>query len=826
MSLSLAQRIDSTVRHVLDAYPGACLVWCDPRGEWAPLLRHVAAAGAKTGGFSLVAVQEVTAGETGGPLSRRQLQERLDAPEPLVLLVQAGPDNLGWLWSQALLAERIYSLGLREQLLEWGWRPQSLTISDDEVAALAGRHLDQDPAQWSGGGLQPEPALLVRVLAGIDEPAGANRLVLDATIEAAGLRPLEAGNLARWRIRSVARLLVTQAHHAAPALIGAGHDLLIEPAKREQAIALLDRWTDSVSLRGRLAAAIAEADVVANLGAVAGLPASAGMPFLSRAAELATFTATCRAIAALSGRDLLETLAARQDQFARRAEGFWGMDWPGSPAIPWLDAARLAAATRVVLDATPTQEWSAPEQGLDWYIQGGWRMDRAGDELLRMLPQPHPDLIALVAPLREAYRNRWEELLMRWSAVWSAAGCPTLALPSAGDWMRGLVEKAGAKTPTAVIVVDALRYDLGATIAERLNDLEGAHRATLAAARAPLPSVTALGMGFALPIPEGELVAELVSGKWQLRRQDRSANLSDAGERRAWWQAHGGGALLPLAGLIEGDIPGPADKRKRLVLHSDALDKLGHDDELEALGAELLLERYLKAIARLHDAGWRRILVVTDHGYIHWDGAAERQVTPPSGDALYTNRRALAYPLETALPAPQVLAPGGTYRIALPAGAACFKAYGGHGYYHGGASLQEWIIPCVKIEWPEEAVPVGVALQPLSRILGLQVRVTLIVSRAGLFPESALPRRVGIVIRNAATDIILFRSAEVSVTPDRDTVSVTLVSTAEPAARGTRVRIEVRDASNDAVIAGGESMLMVEKDDWPGHPSDLKEIGQ
>jgi hypothetical protein len=693
---------------------------------------------------------------------------------------------------------------------------------------MARQHLNQDPQEWSGGGLQPDPALLVRVLAGIEEPNGESRLVLDATIESTGLPPIDANDLPRWRTRSLARLLVTQAHHAAPALIGAGHDLLLDPAKRERAIALVDRWTDSVSLRGRLAAAIAEADKVAHLGAGAGLPAGDSTPFLSRTAELAAFSATCRALAAVGGKDLLEALAARHADFARRAEGFWGSEWPGMPAIPWNEAARLAAAARIVLDAAPTEEWSAPQQGLDWYLQGGWRTDRAGEELLRILPQPHPDLITLVAPLREAYRHRWEDLLMRWSSVWSAAGCPMVALPSAGDWLRGLLEKAGTKIPTALIVVDALRYDLGATIAERLNEQEGAHRATVAAARAPLPSVTALGMGFALPIAETDLAAELANGTWQLRQRGRPANLSDADERRAWWQAHGAGddALLPLAGLIEGEIPAPGDKRKRLVIHTDALDKLGHDDELEALGADVVIGRYLKVIARLHEAGWRRILVVTDHGYIHWDGAAERQVTPPATNALYTNRRALAYPIETSLPAPQSVAPGGQYRIALPAGASCFKAYGGHGYYHGGASLQEWIIPCVKIEWPVKAVPVSVALQPLPRILGLRVRVTLTVSRSGLFPEDALPRRVGIVIRNAATGTILFRSGEVSVTPDRESVSVTLEPTAEPASRGTGVRIDVRDTSNDAVISGGESVLMVEKDDWPGAPSDVKENGQ
>ncbi len=819
MSATLAQRIHASVRQVLDGYPGAWLVWCDPGGDWAPLLEHVAA-DTKLGGFTLLAVAEETGDEAGSPLLRRQLQERLDANERLVLLVRAAPDGLGWLWAQALRAERIYTRPLREQLVEWGWRPQSLTIAGDELAELARQFLAQDPQDWGGGGLQPDLALLVRLLSGLAEPDEQSRLVLDATIEASGLPPLDPDNLPRWRTRALAQALVTQAHHAAPESVGDGHDLLIPIGRRGTALDLLAHWADSVSLRGRLVRAVVDADKMAALGGITRVPPAGSAPLLSRAAEAAAFRAICRELAQLEGTDLLEALAARHDDLMRHAEGFWSEEWPGLPALPWREATRLAAATRAVLESSPDGDWLTPQQAIAWYQGGGWRVDRAGEELMRTLSHPDPDLIALIAPLREAYRHRWEDLLIRWSAVWSTAGCPVAALPSAGEWLK---EVLAAKAPTAVIVVDAFRYDLGVTLAERVNTQEGAHRAHVSPARAPLPSVTALGMGMALPLPEKTLEADIVGGGWQLRQHGQTANLSDAAERRVWWREHGSvgpDALLALADLMEGKIPTPAAKRTRLVIHDDALDQLGHDDQLEAMGSEPVLARYLTVIGRLREAGWRRILMVTDHGYIHWDGAAERQVPPPMPDALYTNRRALAYPAATTLPAPQALAPGGQYRIAFPSGAACFKTYGGLGYFHGGASLQEWIIPCVTIDWPAAAAPVDIEVQPLAKILSLKVRVTLKIRRRGLFSEDALPRRVTVVIRDAATSAILFRAGEVSVTPDLDTMSVTLEPTAEPASRGTEVRIEVRDATNEDVIARSDSVLMVDKDDWADAPND------
>jgi hypothetical protein len=55
------------------------------------------------------------------------------------------------------------------------------------------------------------------------------------------------------------------------------------------------------------------------------------------------------------------------------------------------------------------------------------------------------------------------------------------------------------------------------TLATQLNKREGAERATVFAARTALPTITALGMGMALPLPEQELQADIVDGKWQLR---------------------------------------------------------------------------------------------------------------------------------------------------------------------------------------------------------------------------------------------------------------------------------------------------------------------
>ena len=814
---TLQQHISRLVHNVLDRYPGSWMVWCDPRGDWGSLLQRVSELDGSQG-FTLVSVTEQTAGEIGSPGSRHALQERMDAKESFVLHVTMTSDHLGWLWAQALLSECIYGLSLREQLLAWGWRPQSVKTGDDEVAVLARQYLKQDPAEWGGGGLQPNPNLLLDVLAAGATPDPDDRMVLDLTIEQEGLPVYDEQNVARWRTYGLVGLLVTQAYQVAPDVVGERHNYLIAPEKRRVALSLLERWLDSLRLSKGLHEAILEADRIAALGNDMGKATIKHGPFLSYAAERAIFANTCTSLAQLSGRELLEAFASLNDDLQHHAQGFWSYKDSHShhQSIPWGELARLSTAVQMLLDASPLRDWANPGEAIAWYTKNGWRIDKAGEELLRNLNKPTPELLSIITPLRQAYRARWEDYMISWSELWTAAGCPVPDLQSAGSWITELLKQS--KRATAIIIADALRYDLGMTLASQLNKSEGAERATVSAARTALPTITALGMGMALPLPEKDLQADIVDGKWQLRQVGHAANLSIAEQRREWLRTQGklaADALLSMADVQHGHVPAPQTKRNRLVVFDDLIDKLGHDEELEAMGSDQVMQRYLSAIQHLRDRGWLRVLVVTDHGFIHWPGSEERHVTPPLAGPAYSSRRALAYPEQTRLNGPQELAPGGKWRIAVPSGAACFRAYGGLGYFHGGASLQEWIIPCVKIEWPQKASPVNVSIQPIEQILSLRPKIMLEIEREGMFIEEAIPRQVEVRLLDARQKTILFRSEPKIITPDQEEVAVTLQPLEDvQAERGTSLVIEVRDVRTDEVIATETTTLMVPLEKW------------
>src|SRR6266550_4543519 len=108
-------------------------------------------------------------------------------------------------------------------------------------------------------------------------------MVLDLTIEQAGLPAYDERNVARWRTYALVWLLVTQAYQVSPDVVGDGHAYLIAPEKRMYALDLLERWLENLRLIKGLHEAILEADRIAALGNDMSKATIKDGPFLSHA---------------------------------------------------------------------------------------------------------------------------------------------------------------------------------------------------------------------------------------------------------------------------------------------------------------------------------------------------------------------------------------------------------------------------------------------------------------------------------------------------------------------------------------------------------------
>ncbi len=157
----------------------------------------------------------------------------------------------------------------------------------------------------------------------------------------------------------------------------------------------------------------------------------------------------------------------------------------------------------------------------------------------------------------------------------------------------------------------------------------------------------------------------------------------------------------------------------------------------------------------------------------------------------------------------------------MPRSVNAFRTYGGLGFFHGGATLQELVIPVVVVTWPSQAERIDVVLSPVMGITSMMPRVEVKPEFRGqgkLFAESRqLSRRVRVRIRDAASGKVVFRHDEpATLEPQGRPVTIPLKHVASsPSLRfGAGLVVEVLDADDEEVLTREEAPLKFEMDEW------------
>ncbi len=257
-----------------------------------------------------------------------------------------------------------------------------------------------------------------------------------------------------------------------------------------------------------------------------------------------------------------------------------------------------------------------------------------------------------------------------------------------------------------VIVSDALRYEIAEELTGLLN---GTYRlqAELSSQLGVLPSYTALGMASLLPHERLEYTAKgavRVDGKSTASFDHRKAILEDAG-----------GTAVRAADLIS------LKKAEGRALVGDARVVYIYHDEIDARGDKRATEggtfgAVRKAVDDLADLvryvvnhlNGNYVLVTADHGFLFTETSPnEADKSPlaekPPGTMVAKKR----YLLGRELPADPAVWRGDTAVTAraqggmefwIPKGANRFHFSGGARFVHGGAMLQEIVVPVVTVK--------------------------------------------------------------------------------------------------------------------------------
>ncbi len=242
----------------------------------------------------------------------------------------------------------------------------------------------------------------------------------------------------------------------------------------------------------------------------------------------------------------------------------------------------------------------------------------------------------------------------------------------------------GAEKGLVVFFVDGLRYDAGKKLCALLT--AAGHQVTLNSQWTSVPSVTASGKVLVSPaavMATGEPDDEDFEPCHKVKKQPLKAPVLRKTLQEMGWQV-----LLDKADL--GDPSGKA------WVESGDIDQYGHANQLRlAQDLHQQLAWVRERIEQLLKAGWSRIRIVTDHGWLLVPGKLDK-VHLEKDMAETTWGRAAK--LKKGAPAQVLTLPWSwcpEVHIALAPGARSFKA--GEHYSHGGLSLQESLTPLLEV---------------------------------------------------------------------------------------------------------------------------------
>ena len=275
-----------------------------------------------------------------------------------------------------------------------------------------------------------------------------------------------------------------------------------------------------------------------------------------------------------------------------------------------------------------------------------------------------------------------------------------------------LVEPGGL-----VLFADGLRFDVSQRLVERMRSKGWS--VTLSTRWAGLPTVTATAKPAVSPVTKG-IKGLLLGEDFLPATADAEQPLTTDRFRK----------LLATAGYQYLGADESGDSSGRGWTENGELDKLGHSLQGKLAGrVEEQVDFLLERIEFLLDAGWREIRVVTDHGWLWLPGGLPKVDLPKYLTASRWARCA-AIKGGSKVEVPTVRWHWNAHeRIAVAPGIACFGA--GNEYAHGGLSLQESLVPVIRVTAGEAAAKTAAKIGDISWV-GLRCRVQVETAQPGL----------------------------------------------------------------------------------------------
>jgi uncharacterized protein (TIGR02687 family) len=352
--------------------------------------------------------------------------------------------------------------------------------------------------------------------------------------------------------------------------------------------------------------------------------------------------------------------------------------------------------------------------GIERYMATWWKVDRAYRKTryhLRKLGQ-----VNLMEKIEEwvekTYVNNFLlPLADRWSdKVTSTESWGAASIPSQRNFFTKYAHPILEKGQTVfVIISDALRYEAGMEFAERMNS-ENRFVTESSAMLGCLPSYTQLGMAALLPGSELAIRAEedrtvTIDGASTMGTKARNDILRKALNDRA--RALTAEEFLEMNSKTDGRSL--MKENDLIYIYHNTIDKIGDAPATEARTVEAVEQTFdelTQIVKKVININGSNILLTADHGFLFQQDQIDDGDMIPYPEAAEWKSQNRRYAIGVGIQPSKrskiftaaQLGLSGNWECAFPLSIARYPLQGsGKRYVHGGISLQEVIVPVIKI---------------------------------------------------------------------------------------------------------------------------------
>lgn len=470
---------------------------------------------------------------------------------------------------------------------------------------------------------------------------------------------------------------------------------------------------------------------------------------------------------------------------------------------------------------TDAQKWVQAYADPDGWFQVDRSQRTLESWLAKMDDEPEAQLEKAIGLVRRAHEALLETMAQGFTAAivankWTVPGVlhQTQVYPQYIEGRSGRI---------AYFLVDAMRYEMGADLAEQLHDVTDL---TLLPAIGSLPSITPIGMASLLPGASASF--SVVESKGKLASQIDGSIMPNLNERMKFLKTRNPNVKdIDLGELLQKS----ASQLKRklaeaplLVVRSQSIDGLGEMDGglLARQIMDTVVGNLARAVRKLAKMGFETFVIASDHGHqFSLRKEEDMMMDKPGGACVDQHRRCWAghggqTPGDCIRVSAQELGYDSDLDFIFPKGLAVFKAGGDLAFHHGGISLQEMVIPILHLRLPsqsQEAAPVAqITLEGYPTILTNRTFGMRIFRQVELLNPEPLSVRLVLLAEGRevgragmALDAEFDRVTSCVMVPASQEISVAMMLTSD---EFKTIRVVAQDPSTDAVLAQSENITV------------------